>query len=400
MGSSFAPTLAANVSARSRNTVGTAHRSSGTPMRGTSARRHDGRHHTTERIVLVVARHRVQHLDRIRDFGAEDRDTVEGRARGNDATRRHQPDRRLQTDDSVAGRGDATRPRGVGSEREGDETRRHRYRRPRTRPTADERGVDNAVPDAVGRTRARQPRGELVHVRLAHQQRTRVEQPGDRRSRHGCGVRERRAARRGLAPRHVDVVLHREGHAPEWALLAGSTRPGPQPRLGARPAGRDRSTHEGHASHRPDGSPRRRLVAVEPPISSSHAASTVIRGEPRSCRRLVRRLERDERLAGIHHLARGAQHRSHHGGTAGRRRSSPSSSPPDAPAARRPRCAGPRSGPPSRPIRRPARSTTSAPTGRSTFVNGVGDATGGAPARSARANSPAASHRARSSAKA
>ncbi len=151
----------------------------------------------------------------------EHRDTVEGAARRDDPDGADQAERRLAPDD-VAERGrDPTRPGGVGAERERNEPGRDGDPRARTRPAGHDRRIERVDRCAIGRPRPDQPGGELVEVRLAHDDTARAHEPADGHRRVRRGVGERRAPGGGRHPGDVDVVLDGERDPRQRSVVHG-----------------------------------------------------------------------------------------------------------------------------------------------------------------------------------
>ena len=167
------------------------------------------------RVFRVVSRRDAEHRPGVVHRSGENRDAVERAAGRNDAARRERALGRLQPDDIVERGGHAARAGRVGAEREGDEPERHRHARAGRRAARHERRVDGVLRDGVGRAHAHEPGRELVEVRLADDDRAGRDELLDHRRgafrRVGVGGA---GGGRGQA-RDVDVVLHREGQAPE-----------------------------------------------------------------------------------------------------------------------------------------------------------------------------------------
>ena len=197
---------------RSDASPGSARRSTGAAASRPGARPRPAREYGS---CGVVAGRRAEDRMGILDRQREDRDGVERPARRHHALRRQRPERRLQPHDVVQRRRHPPRPGGVGAEREGDEAARHRHRRARGRAARHDRRVERVPRRRIGRAHPDETGRELVEVGLADRQR-----PGGAQPRHDEGVAlggvgEGRAARRRRAPGEVDVVLDREGNAPE-----------------------------------------------------------------------------------------------------------------------------------------------------------------------------------------
>jgi len=82
-------------------------------------------------------------------------------------------------------------------------------------------GVDGIAGHGVGCSHADEAGGELVEIGLADDERARRLQPGDDECVLGGCVGEGGAGGGGRHARDVDVVLHREGDAPEGARRIG-----------------------------------------------------------------------------------------------------------------------------------------------------------------------------------
>jgi hypothetical protein len=163
----------------------------------------------------------VEHAGGVTRARREDRDAVEARARRHHTTRAEQAARGLESRQPVECRRHAPRSGGVRAERKSDVTERHRQRRAGARAAADARGIGDRRTATVRAARADETGRELIHVRLADQQRTRVEQPlHDRRALVG-DMRE--AGTRGGCRQagDVDVVLDRERDPVQSQLRIG-----------------------------------------------------------------------------------------------------------------------------------------------------------------------------------
>ena len=92
---------------------------------------------------------------------------------------------------------------------------RHRYRRAATRPAGHEVGVQGIARGRMGRAKADEASGELVEIGLADQDRTRGQQARDARGGLGRHEGEVRTGRCSGQAGDVEIILDREGHAPE-----------------------------------------------------------------------------------------------------------------------------------------------------------------------------------------
>ncbi len=160
-----------------------------------------------ERIALVGARHDLQRNERILDGQSEDRHAIEGAAGGHHARRRDEPQGRLEADDVVECRRDATRAGRVGAQGQRHDAPRYGHRRPRARTARNEVGTQRVARDAVGRPDAHEPGGELIEVGLADDECAGLPEARNRGGVLAGRIRERGAACRSRQARHVDVVL-------------------------------------------------------------------------------------------------------------------------------------------------------------------------------------------------
>ncbi len=149
----------------------------------------------------------MQDEGRAAGVGGEHRHAVEAGAGRDDAPGREEPARRLQAYQSVEGRRHPPRAGRVRAEREGHETEPDGDGRAGARATGDPSRVGHGGAAAVRAACPDQAGRELIHVRLANQQRPRLEECPDDRCRLGGRVGEAGAARRRREPGDVDVVL-------------------------------------------------------------------------------------------------------------------------------------------------------------------------------------------------
>ena len=154
------------------------------------------------------------------------------------------PPRRLEPEQPAQGRRNPDGGTAVGAQPDGREARRDGGGRAAARPSCGPLGVPRVARGAV---RARlghvAPHGQLGQRRLAQHGR-----PGGAQAAHHLGVARggrlvRAGAVTGDLAGDVDVVLHGDGHAEQWARLAGPQALERRVGLGQRRLGADR--HEG-----------------------------------------------------------------------------------------------------------------------------------------------------------
>ena len=163
----------------------------------------------------VIAAHHAENRLGIADRAGKDRNRVERLAGRHHAVIGNHPQRRFQPDDIVQPGRHPAGPCRIGTQRKADEPMAHHDTRTAARP-ARNIGLVNRIaryrpgcahPDKAGR--------ELVQIGLADQDRPGIKKILHRKGGFGRGVLERRAGRRRRHAGHVDIVLDREGNAPE-----------------------------------------------------------------------------------------------------------------------------------------------------------------------------------------
>ena len=157
---------------------------------------------------------------RIGDGVRQHGDAIERAARGHQPAGAPAAFGGFHADQAVERGGDATRPGGVGAERERHQSGGDRDCRTGARSAADIGTVEHACGCAVGAARAVETGGELVEVGLAHRDRACRYEAFDHARRDGRRVGEVGARGGGRYVREVDIVLDRERHSGERQHLA------------------------------------------------------------------------------------------------------------------------------------------------------------------------------------
>ena len=166
-------------------------------------------------VVGIEAGGRVENLPNIGHCHGEDGDRVQRAARRHHAGGRKRAERRLQPDNAVQRRRHPAGARRIGAEGKGSDAARNRDRRARRGATRHDIRIERIARDRIGRAHADEAGRKLVEIGLAEADRAGFLQLCYHKRVGLGGVGKVRAGGGGRHAGDVDIVLDREGNAPE-----------------------------------------------------------------------------------------------------------------------------------------------------------------------------------------